>query len=213
MLLRIFSFIVAIICPPLSVLLWQGSKLSTQISFVVWCVAIGIFFYMSTAGGILIHSLLALHAFLLVILCKNNGIFNGRALNKGIPFLHLGIVFFALIMTSVIFQQRIKTEQSIVFDSEAIAHGKEIFSSCTVCHTMRNNFVGPHLAGIFGRKAGSLTSYNYSESMAQANFYWTNENLIQFLQNPSEFLPGTRMAITPLSRKDASDIAIYLESN
>jgi cytochrome c len=211
--LRIFSLIVAIICPPLSAILWQGSRLSTQINFVVWCVAIGIFFYISTAGGILIHLLVVLHTFLLVIFCKNNGIFNDMALNKGVPFLHLGIAFFALILTTIIFQQRINTEQSMMFDSEAIAHGKELFSTCTVCHTMHKNFVGPHLAEIYGRKAGSLTSYNYSGSLAQANFYWTSENLIQFLQNPNEFLPGTRMAITPLSRKDASDIAIYLESN
>jgi len=49
--------------------------------------------------------------------------------------------------------------------------------------------------------------------MIQADFVWTDKQLIKFLQNTEEFLPGTRMVITPLLRKDASDIVTYLKSN
>lgn len=216
MLLRIFNLIIAIISPPLSALFWQGIKLSTQINFVAWCIAIYIFFYISAAGGILIYSLVLLHAFLLIIFRKNNGVFGNSTLNKKLTFLHIGGVLIALILTIVIFQQRTETEQNIVLDSEAIANGKQLFSSCTACHKMtRKNTtsVGPHLVGILGRKAGSLANYKYSKSMIQADFVWTDKQLIKFLQNTEEFLPGTRMVITPLLRKDASDIVTYLKSN
>ncbi len=215
MILRVFILIIAIISPPLSALFWQGIKLSTKINFVAWCIAIYMFFYISAAGGILIYSLLLLHTCLLLIFQKNNGVFGNSVLNKRLTFLHLGGVLIVLILTIVIFQQRTESEQITMLDSEAVANGKQLFSSCTACHKMtRKNTtsVGPHLVGILGRKAGSLEDYKYSKSMTQADFVWTDEQLIKFLQNTEEFLPGTRMIITPLPRKDASDIVTYLKS-
>lgn len=215
MLLRIFSLITATISPPLSALFWLGNRLSIKINFMVWCLAIYIFFEISAAIGLFIYSLTLLHAFSLIIFCKNNHIFNDNKQNNKITFLQIGAIIFTLILSTIIFLQRIEIEQNITLDSESIANGKQLFNSCTACHKMtRKNSVsvGPHLIGILGRQAGSLTDYKYSESLAKADFVWTDVNLIQFLQNTNKFLPGTRMAITPLSKKDASNIVTYLKS-
>jgi len=112
-LLRIFNLIIAIISPPLSALFWQGIKLSTQINFVAWCIAIYIFFYISAAGGILIYSLVLLHAFLLIIFRKNNGVFGNSTLNKKLTFLHIGGVLIALILTIVIFSNGLKLNRTL----------------------------------------------------------------------------------------------------
>ena len=192
MFLRIFSLIVAIFSPPLSALFWQGNS------------------------GILMYLLVMLHALLLIVFCKNDCVFGSSTLNKKTPFLLLGGIVTVLILATMVFQQRIETEQHEVLDSEAVANGKRLFTSCTVCHQMtRKNkvSVGPHLVGILGRQAGSLTDYKYSKNLAQADFVWTDENIIKFLQDTNKFLPGTRMAISPLLRNDASDIVTYLKSN
>jgi cytochrome c len=48
-------------------------------------------------------------------------------------------------------------------------------SSCRTCHTMKegDNRRGPHLAGVVGRKAGSLPDYNYSSSMSSPASFGT----------------------------------------
>ena len=213
MFLRIFSILVAIISPPFSALCWRGSRLSTQVNFLVWCFAIGVFFEVSALGGILIYSLVLLHSIFLVIFSENSSIFSGRQLSEKIPSLHLGAVFLSFVLMAVFFLKLIETEQDVILDSEIIGNGKQLFSLCSGCHRLtRRNFVGPHLVGIYERKAGSLADYKYSESMSLTDFYWTEENLIQFLQNPDKFIPGTRMAINPLSRDDVSDIVTYLKS-
>ena len=57
---------------------------------------------------------------------------------------------------------------------------------------------GPHFAGLFGRRAGSVSGYNYSQALDGAKFLW-NEATLQklFEQGPDVFLPGTKM---PLQR-------------
>src|SRR5262245_303607 len=53
--------------------------------------------------------------------------------------------------------------------------GQLLFNNaCRTCHTTKDgdNRLGPHLYGIIGRKAGSLTNYGYSAAMAGADIRW-----------------------------------------
>src|ERR1700716_2048366 len=55
-------------------------------------------------------------------------------------------------------------------DGDAAA-GKTVFANqCASCHTVEvgKNGFGPSLAGVLGRKAGSLAGFTYSPAMAQA---------------------------------------------
>src|SRR5437588_967981 len=74
--------------------------------------------------------------------------------------------------------------------------GDRLFrSTCGICHTIQpgQNRVGPSLAGIVGRKAGSAPGFNYSEANKNSNVVWDEAQLEQYLTDPKEFMPGTKM--------------------
>ncbi|HXO01043.1 MAG TPA: cytochrome c family protein [Stellaceae bacterium] len=68
---------------------------------------------------------------------------------------------------------------------------------CKICHSLDNggaNRVGPNLFGVFGRKAGASTGFNYSDAMKQSGIVWDDETLTKFLRDPKNSLPGNRMS-------------------
>ena len=74
--------------------------------------------------------------------------------------------------------------------------GQQAFNNaCRTCHMVKegDNRLGPHLAKVLGRKAGSLPDYGYSSAMKEAGFAWDREKLERFIANPDEVVPGNRM--------------------
>jgi cytochrome c len=73
--------------------------------------------------------------------------------------------------------------------------GAAAFRACASCHQVgpsaRAAF-GPHLNGLFGRRAGS-TPYAYSAAMKKAPIVWNDSTLAAFLRDPDEVVPGTKM--------------------
>src|SRR6476646_5391531 len=55
------------------------------------------------------------------------------------------------------------------------AAGEKVFAVCKACHQVGDNAknaVGPVLNGLFGRKAGSVEGYNYSEPNKKSGISW-----------------------------------------
>ena len=77
--------------------------------------------------------------------------------------------------------------------------GASLFKKCARCHSINansSNRSGPHLAKLFGRTAGSVAGYNYSDALKGVDFKWNEETLFQlFDQGPDKFLPGTKMPV------------------
>ncbi|KRG72724.1 cytochrome C [Stenotrophomonas chelatiphaga] len=70
------------------------------------------------------------------------------------------------------------------------------FAICAGCHTVHAggiNRYGPNLHGVFGRRAGSLAGYAYSDGMRAADIVWSEQTLDAFLRSPAASVPGTRM--------------------
>jgi nitrite reductase (NO-forming) len=67
---------------------------------------------------------------------------------------------------------------------DAVA-GRLVFRKCQACHSMEpgKTILGPSLAGILGRKAGSDPGYSYSPAMKQANIVWDTKSLDAYLGN------------------------------
>ena len=95
-----------------------------------------------------------------------------------------------------------------------VKKGKKVFNKCRSCHSAdkEKNKIGPHLVGLFGRKAGSLEDYSYSNAMKESDVEWTAETLAAYLAKPKEFIPDTKMNFAGLKKeKQIADVIAYLE--
>jgi cytochrome c len=94
------------------------------------------------------------------------------------------------------------------------AKGKRIYNKCKACHVInkKNNRIGPHLVGLFGRKAGSVKKFRYSKAMKNSGITWDEKSLDAYLQKPRSFIKGNRMAFPGLrKKKDRDDLIAYLK--
>ncbi len=95
--------------------------------------------------------------------------------------------------------------------------GAAVFDECAGCHTVgpgAGNGIGPHLNGLFGRRAGGLDDFRYSESLARAGndgLFWDLEKLGFYIENPKAFASGTRMSYAGLEDpQDRADLLAFL---
>ncbi|CAI8836019.1 MULTISPECIES: c-type cytochrome [unclassified Pseudomonas] len=84
--------------------------------------------------------------------------------------------------------------------------GAQVFANeCAVCHSVAKGMtgmMGPNLAGVVGRKSGSLEGFNYSQAMRNKDIDWQAENIAQLITQPQAFVPGTYMPYMGLASAD-----------
>ena len=71
--------------------------------------------------------------------------------------------------------------------------------------------VGPRLYGIFGRKAGSVADYHYSEAMKKSGIVWTDGTLDGYLAATQDFMPGNKMYGGLAIEQDRIDLLFWLK--
>ncbi len=77
--------------------------------------------------------------------------------------------------------------------------GERLFRQrCASCHTIQagQNRIGPHLAQLAGRQAGSVEGARYSPALRAADLTWDEATLDRFLANPRATVPGTTMTFS-----------------
>ena len=72
--------------------------------------------------------------------------------------------------------------------------------------------IGPNLAGLFGRPAGSIAGYNYSAAMKKSGLRWDEKTLDEFLAAPTKKVPGTKMPIAVADPAKRAALIAYLKS-
>lgn len=95
-----------------------------------------------------------------------------------------------------------------------VAAGREMFRVCQACHSLDpgHNLIGPSLAGVIGRKAGTVPGFDYSDAMKQAHITWDAKSLDAYLADPQKVVPGNRMPFGGLkSDLDRQELIAYLE--
>jgi cytochrome c len=92
--------------------------------------------------------------------------------------------------------------------------GETVFNKCKVCHSVDEpkNKVGPYLVGVFGRHAGSVEGFKYSEAMKNSGITWDEQTLAAYLANPRGYVKGNRMAFVGLkNQEDIANVIAYLK--
>ena len=83
-------------------------------------------------------------------------------------------------------------------------------TSCSACHAIDSNKVGPAHRGVMGRRVGSLPGYRYSDELARSRLRWTPQTLNLWLEDPEELVAGQRMGFQVDSAQERADLIAYL---
>ena len=92
--------------------------------------------------------------------------------------------------------------------------GRELYTKeCAACHSLAASTENaPMHCGLFGRKAGSVPGFPYSEAMRASGWVWDEQTLDEFLTAPYLTLPGTIMGFPGFSQEaDRADVIAYLK--
>lgn len=90
--------------------------------------------------------------------------------------------------------------------------GREIYGRCAACHSLERDRVGPRHCGLFGRRAGSIPGFAYSDAMRDSGIVWTWQTLDRFLADPLGTVPGTFMGYAGIpDAEEREQLLAYLE--
>lgn len=93
-----------------------------------------------------------------------------------------------------------------------VLRGESIYTRCLACHALNYNRTGPKHCGLFGRPAGSLPDFMYSDAMKNSHIVWNEETLNRFLTAPLTYVPGTSMGYAGIpDAQERADLLAYLK--
>jgi cytochrome c len=89
--------------------------------------------------------------------------------------------------------------------------GEAIYARCLACHALAYDRTGPRHCSLFGRRAGSVQGFAYSDAMKRSKIVWNEKTLDLFLANPIKTIPGTTMGYAGVTdKKERADLIAYL---
>jgi cytochrome c len=92
------------------------------------------------------------------------------------------------------------------------ARGKLVFEKrCTGCHALNQDRDGPHLAGVYGRQAASVSGFDYSDALKKTHIVWNQETLERWLTDPQTMVPGADMDFYVAKPDERADVIAFLK--
>ncbi len=90
--------------------------------------------------------------------------------------------------------------------------GKDLFEKrCAGCHSLDHDKEGPRLGGVYGRAAGTVASFQYSDGLKSSRIIWDATSLDRWLAGPDKVVPETDMAFHLDNPGERSAIIAYLK--
>ncbi len=108
-------------------------------------------------------------------------------------------------------------ERQFHVDPSEVSNGERQFMrKCSICHTLQGGGerrAGPPLEGLFGRPAGAVKDYPYSEAVRGVDLVWTEETIdALFDVGPEHYIPGTKMPMQRITGEDdRADLIEFLK--
>ena len=100
---------------------------------------------------------------------------------------------------------------------EAVSNGERQYArKCSICHALGpdgGRRAGPTLHGVFGRVAGTLEGYPYSETLRASDIVWSAETIdALFDAGPDSFIHGSKMPEQRIADpQDRADLVSFLQ--
>ena len=104
-------------------------------------------------------------------------------------------------------------------DPEKVGNGERQFlRKCSICHSLApgaSRKAGPTLHGLFGRRAGTVADYIYSDALAGSDLIWEADTIDKLFElGPAHFTPGSKMPMQRIaSPEDRTDLIDFLRDN
>jgi len=104
-------------------------------------------------------------------------------------------------------------------DPDKMPNGaRQFYRKCSVCHTLGpdgKRKAGPSLFGVFGRRAGTLEGYGYSDAMRGIDIVWSDETIDKLFDlGPDHYTPGSKMPMQRIAKaQDRIDLIAFLREN
>lgn len=111
-----------------------------------------------------------------------------------------------------------ETERAFHTDPAKVGNGERQFlRKCSVCHSLvadGGRKAGPTLYGLFGRRAGTVTGYAYSDALDGADLVWSAETVDKLFDlGPDHYTPGSKMPMQQIREpEDRADLIAFLKS-
>ena len=128
-----------------------------------------------------------------------------RCINKarGASIVALGVLAFVALWT-------VQPSQAA---GQAGQDGKSLFEKrCSGCHALDADHEGPRLRGVFGRPAGKVTTFKYSEALQRAKVTWDEAELDKWLTDTESVAPDNDMGFRVPKQEERAAIISYLKS-
>ncbi|WP_323764719.1 c-type cytochrome [Marinovum sp.] len=116
------------------------------------------------------------------------------------------------------FAPGITGDRSFLRDAATMPNGERQFMrKCSICHALEagpSRKAGPSLYGVFGRPAGSLPGYAYSDRLQGAPIVWGEDTIdALFDQGPDHYIPGSKMPMQVIAgAEDRADLIAFLKT-
>ena len=96
--------------------------------------------------------------------------------------------------------------------AQTVPDGKALFAKrCGGCHALDRELEGPRLAGVYGRAAGSVATFTYSEALKNSKVTWSAATLDTWLTDTESLVPGNDMTFRVLDPQERRAIIDYLK--
>jgi cytochrome c len=89
--------------------------------------------------------------------------------------------------------------------------GKQLFEKrCGGCHSLDQDKEGPRLRNVYGRKAGSIPTFKYSDALKSAQVTWNDASLEKWLTDTDSVVPDNDMDFHVPKADERADIIQFL---
>jgi len=107
--------------------------------------------------------------------------------------------------------------QAPTTEEALLKRGRIVWFKCRSCHETSlegPHKVGPNLHALMGATAGQKEGFVYSEVMKESGVIWNEETLDAFIEKPTGFIKGTKMAFVGIKKEsDRQAVIAYIKEN